>query len=248
MDKPGPMCRTVEDCAVVLDAIHGPDGHDRTLRDVPYGWDPRRPLDDLRVGYLREAFEATAEQEGEEEEGDRAATIAAARSALDTLRGLGVDPEPVGLPDRYPVEGMSFMPFLEAAAAFDEFSRSGLDDQMREQGEGSWANLFRRGQLMPAVEYIRANRIRTMLMGAMRELFEEVDLFVAPTDAGQLSNVTNLTGHPALCVPSGFEEDGTPVSVTFVGDLYREAEVARVAHAFQASTDFHGRQPPEFSV
>lgn len=248
MDKPGPMCRTAEDCAVVLDAIHGPDGHDRTLREVPYGWDPQRPLEDLRIGYWREAFRADPSEEEEAEEDDRAATLAAARSALETLRGLGVALEPVELPDRYPVEGMSFMPFLEAAAAFDEFSRSGLDDQMREQDEGSWANLFRRGQLMPAVEYIRANRIRTMLMGAMREVFEEVDLFVAPTGAGQLSNITNLTGHPALCVPSGFESDGTPVSVTFIGDLYREDVIARAAHAFQGETDFHGRQPPEFAV
>lgn len=245
MDKPGPMCRTAEDCAVVLDAVEGPDGHDRTLRDVPYGWDAGRPLDELRVGYWRAALEGRV-QEAEEE--DDRVTLEGARNALEVLRGLGVEPEPVDLPGRYPVDGMSFMPFLEAAAAFDEFTRSGLDDRMREQDEGGWPNLFRRGQMMPAVEYIRANRIRTMLMEAMREVFREVDVFLAPTDAGQLSNITNLTGHPALCVPSGFESDGTPVSVTFVGDLFREQEIARVAHAFQRATDFHGRQPPEFSV
>ncbi len=244
MDKPGPMCRTAEDCAVVLDAIHGPDGRDRTLRDVPYGWDARRSLDDLRIGWWRAAFRGEAEVGGDDGE----ATLVAARDALDTLRSLGVDLEPVSLPDRFPVEGMSFMPFLEAAAAFDDFTRSGLDDEMREQDEGGWPNLFRQGQMMPAVEYIRANRIRTMLMGAMQGVFEEVDLFLAPTDAGQLSNVTNLTGHPALSVPSGFESDGTPVSLTLVGDLYRESDIALAAHAFQEETDFHGRQPPEFAV
>lgn len=235
-DKLGPLCRTAEDCAVVLDAIEGPDGRDRTVRDVPFNWDGTAGLDGLRLGYYEAAFEA----EGEGSEFDR--------RALDTVRSLGVDLVPVDLPDAYPIDAMSFQARAEEASAFEPLTRSDRDDLLIHQEEGDWANEFRAAHTIPAVQYLRANRVRRMLMGAMRETFEDVDAFVTPTYGGDVLTATNLTGHPAVVVPSGFESDGTPVSISFIGDLYADAAALRAAAAFQRATSHHERRPPEFTV
>lgn len=235
-DKLGPLCRTAEDCAVVLDAVEGPDGLDRTVRDVPFNWDGTAGLDGLRLGY----YEAAFEEDGEGREFDR--------RALDTVRSLGVELVPVDLPDAYPIDAMSFQARAEEASAFEPLTRSDRDDLLTHQEEGDWANEFRAAHTIPAVQYLRANRVRRMLMGAMRETFEDVDAFVTPTYGGDVLTATNLTGHPAVVVPSGFESDGTPVSVSFIGDLYADAAALRAAAAFQRATSYHERRPPEFTV
>lgn len=235
-DKLGPLCRTVEDCALVLDAIGGPDGLDRTVRDVPFNWDGTAGLEGLRLGYYEAAFE-------EEEEGRRFD-----RRALDTVRSLGADLVPVDLPEAYPVDAMSVQAKAEEASAFEPLTRSGRDDLLTHQEEGDWANEFRAAHTIPAVQYLRANRIRRMLMGAMREVFQDVDAFVTPTYGGEVLTATNLTGHPAVVVPSGFESDGTPVSISFIGDLYADAAALRAAAAFQRATEYHERRPPRFEV
>ena len=233
MDKLGPMARSVEDCALVFNAIHGADGRDPTARNAPFNWDSERPLSDLRVGYFRRGFES-----------ERA--TGHDRAALETLRSLGVAPVPIDLPSDYPLSALRIILRAEAAAAFDELTLSGRDDLLVRQTAGSWPNSFRVARMIPAVEYIQANRVRTMLMGALEAALEGIDVFITPTRAPDVSLMTNLTGHPAVVVPSGFNDDGTPVSTVFIGQLWADAETLRVAKAWQDATDFHTRRPPLF--
>jgi Asp-tRNA(Asn)/Glu-tRNA(Gln) amidotransferase A subunit family amidase len=229
MDKLGPITRTVEDAALVLAAIHGPDGADRTVRDVPFNWDAGLPLKSIRVGYLQADFD--------KERKDKAFDDA----ALEKLRGLGIDLKPVALPD-VPMDAIVNLLTAEAAAAFDSLTRSGRDALLTEQGENDWPNYFRVGQLMSAVEYINANRARMLAMEGMVRTFADVDVIVAPTRDPQVG-LTNLTGHPAVILPNGFREDGTPVSLTFLGRLFGEAKTLVVARAYQEATGFHLKRP-----
>jgi Asp-tRNA(Asn)/Glu-tRNA(Gln) amidotransferase A subunit family amidase len=229
MDKLGPMARTVEDTALVLAAIQGPDGKDRTVRDVPFNWDAGAPLSGIRVGYLQADFER--------ERPDKSFDT----SALEKLRALGVKLVPVALPDVKP-GAMVHLLTAEAAAAFDTLTHSGRDKLLTQQTEEDWPNYFRVAQLMPAVDYINANRARMLAMEGMAKTFAEVDAIVAPTSDPQVL-LTNLTGHPAVIVPNGFRENGTPVSLTFLGRLFGEAKMLAVARAYQEATDFHLRQP-----
>lgn len=237
MDKLGPICRNVEDCALSFAAIHGADGKDPTARDLPFDWDARRPLSGLRIGYYREAFESPPE--------DYTGAPFDAR-ALEVLRSLGVDPIPIALPDAYPVNALRIILSAEAAAAFDELTRSNRDDLLVRQGRGAWPNSFRQSRFIPAVEYIQANRVRTMLMGAMEAAMDSIDVFMTPTFGRGVLLTTNLTGHPAVTVPNGFEDDGTPVSISFIGRLFGEADLLAVAKAYQDATGYHLRHPPEF--
>ena len=233
MDKLGPLARSVEDCALVFNAIHGADGRDPTARTLPFNWDSERPLSDLRVGYFRRGFESDGATEHDE-------------AALETLRSLGVEPVPIDLPSDYPLEALRIILRAEAAAAFDELTVSGRDDLLVRQTSGSWPTSFRVAQMIPAVEYVQANRVRTMLMGALEAALEGIDVFITPTRAPDHLLMTNLTGHPAVVVPSGFNDDGTPVSTVFIGQLWADAETLRVAKAWQDATDFHTRRPPLF--
>ncbi len=231
MDKIGPIGRTAEDCALVFQAIYGPDGRDITVKDIPFNWEPDRGLSGLTIGYLEPAFD----QGEDERKYDQA--------VLDVLRGHGVELVPFSLPD-IPVEAMSFILMVEAAAAFDELTRSGKDDLLVRQTRGSWPNLFRQARMVPAVEYIQANRLRTLLIQQMAEKMKEVDVYVAPSFYGS-SNLllTNLTGHPAVVLPNGFDDEGRPLSITFTGNLYQEGQVLRAAHAYQQATFFHLQHP-----
>ena len=245
MDKIGPICRSAEDCALVLAAIDGADGKDPTARTVAFDYDGRRPLSELRIGYLKAGFEREPQGEDEEDIERARQAIQLDQRALSTIRGLGVDPVPVELPGDLPVSELLIILEAEAAAAFDELTRSGRDDLLVAQEAWSWPNSFRQARLIPAVEYIQANRIRTMLMGEMEKVMAEVDVFVTPSYAGSLLLTTNLTGHPAVVVPNGFI-DGHPTSISFIGGLYREDAAVRLAAAYQAATDFHSRVPEAF--
>ncbi len=229
MDKLGPIARTVEDTALVLAAIQGPDGRDRTVREVPFNWDASVPLSSIRVGYLKADFE----KDRPEKPFDAA--------TLEKLKALGVKLVPVALPD---VNVGAMLPLLsaEAAAAFDALTHNGRDKLLTGQGEHDWPNFFRVAQLLPAVDYINANRARVLAMEGMARTFADVDVIVAPTEDPQVL-ITNLTGHPTVVVPNGFRENGTPVSVSFLGRLFGEAKMLAVARAYQEATDFHLRQP-----
>ncbi len=230
MDKIGPICRAVEDCALVFDAIRGSDGQDRTVVDLPFNWDGRAGIDGLRIGYVRAAFEEAGEQQ------------AANTAALDLLRALGAEPRPIDLP-ALPVEALTLILEVEAAAAFDELTRSDRDELLLRQGKETWPNVFRQARLIPAVEYLQANRVRTLLMEAMARVMDEIDVFVAPP-GGEHLLITNLTGHPSVVAPSGWTAAGGPTALTFTANLYGEADALRVAKAMEGATDFHHRRPP----
>ena len=234
MDKLGPICRCVEDCALVLDAIHGPDGHDRTVRDVPFSWDAKLDLKTIRVGYLKTDFDRRRNEEQKRSDA----------AVLDVLRDkLGLELLEVKLPD-LPWGAMLPVLTIEAAAAFDDLTRSGRDKLLTQQGPGDWPNAFRAARFYPAVEYVNAMRARSLAIEQMAELFKTVDVIVSPTDGPQLV-ATNLTGHPAVILPNGFRSaDGTPTSITFFANLYDERHLLAIAHAWQRSTDFHLKRPP----
>jgi Asp-tRNA(Asn)/Glu-tRNA(Gln) amidotransferase A subunit family amidase len=250
MDKIGPICRAVEDCALVLGAIYGPDGKDNTVRDLPFNWDAALDIRKLRIGYLRKDFEwqPKPEELKEEKPEDRARREELqqlTRASLDVLQGkLGLRLIDVELPD-LPYGPMLVTLSAEAAAAFDELTRSGRDRLLTAQKESDWPNNFRVARFIPAVEYVQANRARSLAIEQAAKVFEKVDVIVAPTypPATQLL-MTNLTGHPAVILPNGFRpSDGTPVSLTFLGKLYDEGTLCAVAKAYQDATGFHLKYP-----
>ena len=134
---------------------------------------------------------------------------------------------------------------MEAAAAFDDLTRSGRDDQLARQVRDAWPNVLRAAQLIPAVEYVRANRLRSLLIRDWQALFERIDVLVTPSFEGDVLLATNLTGHPCVVVPNGFRSsDGTPTSITFVGRLHGEPDLVELAARYQEATGFHLRRPP----
>jgi Asp-tRNA(Asn)/Glu-tRNA(Gln) amidotransferase A subunit family amidase len=285
MDKLGPICRAVEDCAVVLNAIQGPDGRDRTVKNAAFNWDATLDWRKLRIGYLEKDFQLQAPQQqqqpkeekdlSEEEKKKRveeAAQQAAFRArreydhkydeaALAKLRAMGANLIPLELP-KLPYNAMLTMLEAEAAAAFDELTRTGRDKLLTAQTSHDWPNTFRTARFIPAVEYIQASRARMIAMEEFAKVFEKVDVIVAPTQGTQLL-VTNLTGHPALILPNGFRGDdapkpvvrdgevqpggpGTPLSLTFLGQLFGEAKLLALAKAYQDATGFHLKKPAGF--
>jgi Asp-tRNA(Asn)/Glu-tRNA(Gln) amidotransferase A subunit family amidase len=243
MDKLGPICRSVEDCALVLDAIHGPDGKDNSAIAASFNWDASLSPSRLRVGYVKAAFD-TPLLDPKDEKRTLHATKKFDDEALAVLRGMGVNLIPVDLPD-IPYDAMRFILTAEAAAAFDDLTRSNRDSELVQQTRFDWANTFRTARFIPAVEYINANRLRSRAIMEWDALMSTVDVIVTPTSASNLSQLvaTNLTGHPAVILPNGFRPDGTPVSLTFLGGLFEEAKLLAVANAYQKVTGFHRVRP-----
>ncbi len=242
MDKLGPICRSVEDCALVLTAIYGPDGLDKTVNQETFRWNPEQGAETPRVGYVPSAF--SPDDSGETDEAsDRENNI----NVLAALRSFGMDLHPVSLPAG-DLESMRLILLAESAAAFDAMTRSDLDDQLRRQGESDWPNQLRSARFIPAVEYIQANRYRLKLMQQMHALMQDIDVLVTPCYAGNVLDLTNLTGHPSLTLPNGFRENGTPTAISFVAGLNREDDLLSLAMAYQKATGWHRHCPPLFAV
>jgi Asp-tRNA(Asn)/Glu-tRNA(Gln) amidotransferase A subunit family amidase len=289
MDKLGPMARAVEDCALVMQAIYGPDGKDFSARDEAFAWDANFDWRKLRIGYLKSEFDGSAPEsessmvvglpagDSESQAKQRAARMLARKrreydrkydlAAVKKMQSMGVTLLAVELP-KLPWDAISNLLNAESAAAFDDLTRSGRDKLLTGQTPDDWPNLFRIARFYPAVEYVQANRARTLGIQQMAKIFEQVDVIVAPTPGEQLT-VTNLTGHPAVIVPNGLrgpdapppattEEDndtddaiggpGTPVSLTFLGRHYDDARLLAFARAYQQATGFEKMHPPKFAV
>ncbi len=228
MDKVGPIARSAKDCALVFDVIRGTDQMDPTVVDAPFNYSAARDFKSLRVGYL---------EGGRNNESDSI--------TLATLREMGVELTKVELPADIPIYPLTVILASEASAAFDALTRSGRDSLMVRQDKGAWPNYFRTSRFIPAVDYVNANRIRTKLIQKMEDLMEEFDVIVAPSFSAQLV-LTNLTGHPCLVMPNGFNENGSPTSISFIGKMMGEASLITLGEAFQAYTSFDDEHPEYF--
>ena len=226
LDKVGPMCRYAEDCGLVLRAIAGPDGKDLAVpTDIPVNWDAELDLGGLRVGFVASALERERSSEVKTNN----------LRTLEVLRSLGIEPQPVELPRN---DLNYFIEYVERAVGFDEFARSRQDANLRRQGHRAE---LRASHLVPAVEFLQANRVRMLVMQETARAMEEVDVVVSPWRA--INPLTSSTGHPVVAVPNGFTSSGTPTGISFVGQLYREDQILGLAHAYQQATEFDSRHP-----
>jgi len=226
-DTIGPMCRSSEDCALVLDAIHGPDGKDNTVLDLPFNWDASADVSKLRVGYLRAADDSPIDEE----------TRRNNENALSVIRSLRITVVPFALPD-VPIEAIDFIRYAETAAAFDDAMRAGVLPQVEQGPEQSRRpDEIRAGHFIPAVEFIQANRLRMRVMEQVDAALGDLDLFIGSNQA-----LTNRSGHPVISIPNGFSR-GSPTALHLTGKLFGEQQILLVAHAFQANTDFHLQHP-----
>lgn len=233
MDKIGPICRTAEDVAIVFNSIYGPDGIDQTLYDVPFNYTSTIDIKALKIGYLKKDFD----KKYDFHENDSL--------TLAKLQSMGIELIPIDFPD-IPINDLAIILSAEAAAAFDDLTRSNKDDLLVRQIKNAWPNSFRASRFIPAVEYINANRIRFGLIQLMQKLMNEIDIYIAPSFEGDNLLLTNLTGHPCVVLPNGFSENGTPTSITFMGKLFDEERLIAFAKAYQDATDFHRKHPPMF--
>ncbi len=216
LDKLGPMCRCAEDCALVFGAIHGFDGKDAAAHDHPFHWPAKVNLKELKVGVIEDAPLSEADKK--------------------VLTGLGVKLIPIKLPRATADQIIRIVLDVETATAFDDITRAGVKD-----GLGYWPNTFRRGRFVTGVDYLQAQRARTLLMQEMTKAMEDVDLYAGGNDLA----IANLTGHPTLCLPNGFRKNGTPTALTFTGHLFDESRLLAVAKAYQDATDHHEKRPPQ---
>src|SRR5688572_8825951 len=234
MDKIGPICRSAVDCGIVFDVIRGSDGYDKTVKNAAFNYDGKTDIKKLKVGYFKSLFEAKYNNRANDS------------IALNVLRSLGVQLQPVELPGDLPVNALSVILSAEAAAAFDELTRSNRDSLLTSQRKNAWPNSFRSSRFIPAVEYINANRIRQQLIEKYHALTKEYDVIISPSFGGNQLLTTNLTGHPCLVMPNGFNTQKSPTSISFLGRLYGEAEIIALGRAYQEASEWDDKKPDLF--
>ena len=236
LDKIGPICRSAEDNAIVYYYIKGTDGKDAGSVEHAFNYNPKKDIKKLRIAYAENYFKRLA--------GD-----ALEWNVLKVYKAMGINVEPVNFPDSaiYPASLVTVILNAESASAFDELTRTNKDDLIERQDKDFWPNSFRSARLIPAVEYINANRYRYALMQKVQEFMQPYDVVIVPTFAGSQLSITNLTGNPVVCMPMGFNQRGLPVSITLIGNLYDEASILEAAKAYQDKTDHHKKHPPIFN-
>ncbi|MBS1554948.1 MAG: amidase [Bacteroidetes bacterium] len=234
MDKIGPICRSVLDCALVYDVIRGEDPFDRATRNAAFNYDAKTPLKKLKVAYFKNLFDS------------KYATRENDQKALEVLKSLGVELIPLDWDTKIPVAAVRLMLTAEAAASFDELTRSNRDSLLTDQRKWAWPNTFRTARFIPAVEYINASRVRQQLIDEFYQKIKDVDVVVTPSFAGTQLLTTNLTGNPCVVVPNGFNEKGSPTSISFIGKLFDEGNLIAVARAYQEATEWEDKVPPLF--
>jgi len=238
LDKVGPICRSAEDAAIVFQYIHGTDGKDLSAVNMPFNFPANKKLSAMKIGYAKNYFDRIKD------------TTRSEWKVLNEFKKMGVTLIPVNFPDSgvYNFNIMDVVISAECAAAFDDFTRNDIDDQLTAQGKYDWPNTFRVARFIPAVEYINANRHRYLLMQKVNEVVNEFDAIICPTrGSGNQTAITNLTGHPVVVVPTGFDaRNQLPTSITFIGKLFDESTILSVAKAYQQATKWHQTHPPKF--
>ena len=248
-DRLGPMCRYVEDCATVMSVIARPDGRDLSVSDIPFNWDATVDIRKLKVGYLNNAFK-DADRLPEWTRNDEA--------TLAKLRSMGVELIPISTPD-FPVEILGIS--VEAAVFFDDLLRSGRDQLLTAKTK---ADRFRVSRMVPAVEYLQSQRMRSIMMQQLAAATAGVDVYLAPSANGnprapegaaapvvpppqnltqQHSQMANLACYPGLALPNGFSANGTPTSINFMAQPFGEGALMALAKAYQDATDFNRKHP-----
>jgi Asp-tRNA(Asn)/Glu-tRNA(Gln) amidotransferase A subunit family amidase len=243
LDKVGALARTSEDCALILAATHGPDGRDDTVGDVAFGWTAPASLAGMRIGYVAREFEEPPEQASAEERVRWPARQNVLAATLEVFKAAGATVTPVALPD-LPAPSLYSILNAEAGAMFDDLVRSSRVRELAGKGPNHRANQLRAARYIPAVDYIRAQRVRTLLRQQMNAVLSTVDVFVAPTSSASVT-MTNLTGHPAIVVKSGFVE-GMPEAVMVTGRLFDETTILSVAHVYERRTPWRDQHPGSF--
>jgi Asp-tRNA(Asn)/Glu-tRNA(Gln) amidotransferase A subunit family amidase len=235
MDKAGPICRSAEDAAVVFNYLHGTDGKDGSAVNMPFNYTGKTDLSKLKIAYAKNYF-------------SRRDTMGNEQAVLEAFKKAGAKLIPVDFPDSgvYNFNMTGIILNSEAAAAFEEFTRTDVDELMTRQGRFDWPNTFRSSRFIPAVEYVNANRHRYLLMQQMDKFMSQYDVVICPTYSGSQLRITNLTGHPALSLPTGFNKNKLPTSITLVGKLYDEATLLSVGKAYQQVTQWDEMHPDKF--
>ena len=234
MDKIGPISRSALDNAIVLAAINGLDPKDPSTIPAAFNYSAKNDIKSLKIGYFQSFFEG--ERPGIEND----------KAILEVLKNQGIELHPLELKTSINPGPIVSMLMVEGAAAFDELTRLNLDDQLVAQGRNAWPNLFRSARFIPAVEYVQMSRQRSLLIQEMHELMKEYDVIVTPSFAGQQLQITNLTGHPALCLPNGFGNNGSPTSITLLANLFEEEKLIMLGRLIQENTDWQTKRPPLF--
>ncbi len=233
MDKLGPICRNAIDCALVLEAIRGEDGLDNSVRDFPFNYDYKKDIMKLRIGILKDEFKS----DGSNHQNDSI--------MIELLKNKGIELVEKQLPSDVPVRALSFILTAEAGAAFDELTRSNRDTLLVRQIKNAWPNVFRASRLIPAVEYIQANRLRHQLTLKFNAMMKDIDVLITPSFGRQLL-MTNLTGHPCVVLPNGSYAGDNPGTITLLGNHFDEASILMFARYIQELTPFEEEFPPLF--
>lgn len=234
LDKAGPICRSAEDAAIVFNYLHGTDGKDAAAVNMPFNYTGKADLSKMKIAYAKNYF-------GKKD------TLGNENAVLEVFKSAGAQLIPIDFPDSglYNFDMIGIIIGSESAAAFDGFTRTGLDDKMTRQGTGEWPNYFRASRFIPAVEYVNANRHRYLLMQKVNEVTDKYDVIICPTWVGNQAAITNLTGNPAVSIPTGFDKNNGPTSITLVGKLYDEATLLAIAKIYQEATQWN-KMHPEF--
>ena len=238
LDKVGPICRSAADAAIVFNYIHGTDGKDGSAVNMPFNYTPNKDIKKIKIGYAKNYFDKIKDTSRNE------------FKVLEEFKKLGVQLIPVNFPDSgvYNFNIMDVVIGVECAAQFDEMTRMNIDDILTRQTKNDWPNSFRTARFVPAVEYINAQRHRYTLMQKVNEVMQQYDVIICPSRGdGNQSAITNLTGNPVVCVPTGFDKrSNLPTGISFVGNLYDEATILSIAQAYQKATNWDETHPTLF--
>ena len=240
LDKVGPICRSANDAAIVFNYLHGTDGKDLSAFNTAFNYQPIKEVKKLRIAYAKNYFDKIKDTSRNE------------WKVLATFKKMGVELIPVDFPDSgvYNFNIMDVVIGVECAAQFDEMTRLNIDDELTRQTKYDWPNQFRTARFVPAVEYINAQRHRTVLMQKVNEVIKNYDVIICPSRGveGNQAAITNLTGHPVVCVPTGFDgKYNLPTGITFVGNLYDEGTILNIAKLYQDNTNWNKQHPTLFN-